>query len=67
MENGGGGSSSGQVSASLHPRYWVWPLPDAGPIRLSCEWPLVGVTLSTIELDGAKPREAALRATPLWP
>jgi hypothetical protein len=46
--------------------YWVWPLPQPGTIRVSCEWPLVGISLSAAELDGAVLVEAATRVLPLW-
>lgn len=47
--------------------YWIWPLPEAGTIRVSCEWPLVGIPLSTVEVDGAAIVEAAAHTVPLWP
>jgi len=47
--------------------YWLWPLPEPGTIRVSCEWPIVGISLSTAEIDGAALVEAATRTLPLWP
>jgi hypothetical protein len=47
--------------------YWVWPLPEPGTIRVSCEWPLVDIALSTVEIDGAALVDAATRVLPLWP
>ena len=46
--------------------YWVWPLPRPGTIRVSCEWPLVGISLSTVDVDGAPLTEAASRVLSLW-
>ena len=51
----------------MNPGFWLWPLPEPGTIRVSCEWPLVEIPLSTVELDGAAIVEAAARAVPLWP
>jgi len=60
---GGGQSSAGQVV--MKPGYWLWPLPPAGPLRISCEWPFVDISLTTVELDGDPLRSAVTR--PLWP
>jgi hypothetical protein len=48
--------------------YWVWPLPEPGTIQVSCEWPLVAIALSTVEIDGAvlvEARNACFRCGPL--
>jgi hypothetical protein len=65
--HGGGGGSSSGTRVVLRPGYWLWPLPPAGALRVSCEWPLAGIPLSTVELDAASLRDAAGRAAPLWP
>ena len=46
---------------------WVWPLPPAGPLALVCEWPAGQVGESRVELDARPIRQAAERATTLWP
>jgi hypothetical protein len=40
----------------MNHEYWVWPLPQSGTIQVSCEWPLAGIALSTVEIDGAVSR-----------
>jgi hypothetical protein len=67
FENGGGGSSSSGDAVAIHLGYWLWPLPEPGPILVSCEWPLVGIPLSTAEIDGAELVAAAERVVALWP
>lgn len=62
---GGGNSTGGQVT--MKPGYWLWPLPPAGPLRISCEWPLVDIGMTTVEIAGDALLEAASRARTLWP
>jgi hypothetical protein len=35
--------------------------------RVSCEWPLVEISLSTAGIDGAELVDGASRVLPLWP
>jgi hypothetical protein len=42
-------------------------VPPAGPLRISCEWPLAGIDLTTVEIDAATLADASARAQPLWP
>jgi hypothetical protein len=65
-QHGGGGGTGGSGSVTMRPGFWLWPLPPDGPLRLSCEWPLVDVPLSTVEIDATALTDAAARATPLW-
>ena len=46
---------------SLRPHFWLWPLPNAGTIRVSCEWPAVDIPLSTVEIDAGELAAAAER------
>ena len=62
---GGGQSSNGRVT--MKPGYWLWPLPPPGPLRISCEWPLVDIAMTTVEIDANNLLEAASRARSLWP
>ncbi|MFL5962524.1 MAG: hypothetical protein ACJ757_06480 [Gaiellaceae bacterium] len=62
MERGGGG---GGRSWSFG--YWLWPLPPPGPSRVVVEWPVAGVPLTAVELDGAVLAAAAARVDVLWP
>jgi hypothetical protein len=66
MQSGGGGGSAGAGRVTMNPAYWVWPLPPSGTLRLFVEWPGLGVTLSSADLDGNAILEAAPRSQPLW-
>ena len=66
FEHGGGGGASGRGRVTLNPGYWLWPLPEPGAIRVSCEWPVVEIPLSTVEIDGKMLSAAAERVRPLW-
>ena len=46
-------------SVTMKPGYWFWPLPPPGLLRISCEWPLVDITLTTVEIDGHTLLDAA--------
>jgi hypothetical protein len=63
---GGGGMSGGSRGVTMQPRYWLWPLPPPGPLRIWCEWPMAGIALANVEIDGAAIRAASTRALPLW-
>lgn len=60
----GGGGGGGRHYDS---RYWVWPLPPAGPLIFVCEWPALGVEESRAQLDARLVLDAAARSRPLWP
>jgi hypothetical protein len=47
--------------------YWLWPLPPSGALRISCEWPLVDISLTTVEIDGTALVNSADQARPLLP
>jgi hypothetical protein len=66
IEHGGGGGMSSDRHVSMRPGFWLWPVPEPGTIRLSVEWPLVGVPFSSVDLDGGLLREASGRAVQLW-
>jgi hypothetical protein len=59
-----GGSSGGSVAEQT---FWVWPLPPPGPLTFVCEWPKYGIRETRYEIDANLIREAAKRATELWP
>lgn len=67
LEHGGGGGSAGGGNVSMNPEFWLWPIPEPGAIRVSCEWPVVEISLSTVEIEGGELRAAAGRVVPLWP
>lgn len=62
----GGGSSSNDRSYRGDRQLWLSPLP-AGPVEFSVEWRKVGLTRTSITLDGRAIAEAADRAEPYWP
>jgi hypothetical protein len=58
----GGGSPRSSLS-----RWWVWPLPPAGPLEFVCEWPLLGIPESRAGLDAQSILDAAGQSIRLWP
>ena len=66
VQHGGGGGQSSDNAASLSAGYRLWPLPDNGPLSISCEWPLVNIPLSTVEIDGGQLHAAAANVVRLW-
>jgi hypothetical protein len=62
---GGGGMSGTHGAVSMSPSYWLWPLPPAGPLRVWCEWPVVGIDLVSAEIDASSIVAAAARTVPL--
>jgi hypothetical protein len=67
VPTGGGGGQGYSDRAVLRNAYWLWPLPEPGPLRFACEWPLTGIPQTTSEIDGAALVAAASGATPLLP
>lgn len=59
----GGGGSAGDWRQSL----WVWPLPPKGPVRFSCEWPALSISLVRHTIDGQLILDAAASAQVLFP
>lgn len=62
QQNGGGGSAR-----YWDGDFWVYPLPPEGPVTFVASWLKYGVEETRARLDGAAIREAARRATVLWP
>ncbi|GAA3798201.1 hypothetical protein GCM10022226_16960 [Sphaerisporangium flaviroseum] len=46
---------------------WLWPSPPRERFELAVEWPVGGIELSIVELDGAAIVAAAQQAVPYWP
>jgi hypothetical protein len=63
---GGGGNGSDRVYTA-EDRYWLWPLPPAGPLEIVAQWPAQGLPESRVVLDGTALREVAARVGTLWP
>jgi hypothetical protein len=61
-------SSGGRAGASVHAfGLWLWPVPPAEPIEFAVEWPIAGIGLSTVEVDGVAIRTAASGSPRYWP
>jgi hypothetical protein len=58
MQHAGGTGGRGQWRHS----YWVWPSPPPGPLTLVCEWPVMNIALTEVELDGQTILDAAEHA-----
>jgi hypothetical protein len=50
-----------------HFALWLWPLPPAESFELAVEWPLGGIDLTFVELDGAAIVAAEPRSAFYWP
>ncbi len=46
--------------------HWLWPLPPAGPLVLTCRWPAYGIDRSELRLDATAIRAAADRCRQAW-
>ncbi|MEU7899402.1 hypothetical protein AB0B45_41950 [Nonomuraea sp. NPDC049152] len=46
---------------------WLWPLPPQESFELGVEWPVGGIELSIVNLDGAAIMSAAQQSVPYWP
>ena len=46
---------------------WLWPLPPSESFEFAVEWPLGGIGLTLVELDGAAIAAAAGRSACYWP
>lgn len=58
------GASSSQRRSDL--RFWVWPLPPAGSLKLGCEWPAMDIPFTVHEVDTSPILEGAARSEKLW-
>jgi ATP-dependent Clp protease ATP-binding subunit ClpC len=47
-------------------RFFVSPLPDTGPVTVTCHWPETGIPVTETQIDGKLILEAAGRAQQLW-
>ena len=62
-----GGGHGGDHDLSVTGTLWLWPLPPAGDLRLVTQWTAMGIEESSITLDGAALRDAAMDAQAYWP
>lgn len=68
------GGTSSSVPQPGHPArmrcrqgYWVSPLPPPGPVTIVCEWPVAGIPISSVEIDGQRVIDAARQAHAMFP
>jgi hypothetical protein len=62
QSRGGGGTPHSQLL-----RWWVWPLPSAGPLEFICQWPVYGIGETRVRINGQLILDAARRSVQLWP
>jgi hypothetical protein len=62
MQQNGGGGGGGE----WRQRFWVWPLPPAGPLAFACEWPAAGIEFTRVEVDARLLIDAATRSTRIF-
>jgi hypothetical protein len=62
LDMGGGGGSDTHYEYS----FFVWPLPEAGTLKLVCEWSRHGIPETAHEIDTGPIIEAARRSRVLW-
>lgn len=67
LGHGGGGGSGGGGRVRMQPGFWLWPLPEPGALRFFCEWPVVEIRLSFVDLDAGELVASRERAVTLWP
>ncbi|EST35486.1 hypothetical protein M878_05345 [Streptomyces roseochromogenus subsp. oscitans DS 12.976] len=63
QSSGGGPDASEEIQMSL----WLWPLPPAGPVGVTCSWVSAGIGSAELVLDGDALCSAAEQAEPFWP
>ncbi|MFL5929155.1 MAG: hypothetical protein ACJ77E_19665 [Gaiellaceae bacterium] len=66
IQAGGGGGQTGRTSVSWNASFWLWPLPAAGVLRITCEWPIAGIPVSTVEVDAAEMVAASAKAARIF-
>lgn len=62
MPAGGGGGGLGHEW-----RFWLWPLPPAGPVTVHLTWEQRGIPETAVDVDLTPFVSAADTATDLWP
>jgi hypothetical protein len=66
IQGGGGGGQTGKSSVSWNASFWLWPLPAGGALRITCEWPIAGIPVSTAEVGTAELLGAAAKAVRIF-
>jgi hypothetical protein len=62
MNRGGGGGPD-----AYNLRFWMWPLPQPGPLTVVGEWPVFDVPESRAVIDATELRARAAEAESIWP
>jgi hypothetical protein len=62
--NSRGGSGG---DSSIKQRWWLSPLPPEGPLKFVVRCPELGISETSVELDGTAIRRAAEQVVELWP
>jgi len=57
----GGGTPRSHFS-----RWWLWPLPPAGPLEFVCEWSVLGIPETRAGIEAQLILDAAARSVQLW-
>jgi hypothetical protein len=60
QQSGGGGGTNWDF------HYFIWPLPPAGPVTITCKWPARGLQSAGKELNGTAIRAAGLKSHSVW-
>jgi hypothetical protein len=66
IQAGGGGGQTGGSTVSWSGSYWLWPLPAEGALRMTCEWPIAGIPVSTAEVETAEILAASAKAARIF-
>ena len=61
---GGGSGSDDEVNSSM--KFWLWPLPPPGELRIVAQWADIGMAQESIVVSGEELASAAERVQPYW-
>ena len=62
VPQGGGGSDDRWTQ-----RFWLWPLPAEGMVRIVVAWPALSVDEHSVTIDASELRRVANESQELWP
>lgn len=63
---GGGGGSGSDDEVTSSAKFWLWPLPTAGELRIVAQWADVGMDQESIVVSGDVFASAAELVQPYW-
>ena len=68
LTTAGGGSGSGSDDeANSSTKFWLWPLPPLGELRIVAQWTDLGMAQESMAVNGDELASAAERVQPYWP